>query len=150
MATTMMSSATVVPSRAIPCAGSTRDEALSPTEAAARRPGESTNTSIAKLQEIRILHHRLMAIYVYAIATVSLKGPLPGTCEETSLSAQLADSPPLVTAQTQEIDGERKNAARSAGNKRRPVTKILVESHIKRKLGELKTAYTQIEQAVPD
>jgi hypothetical protein len=49
-----------------------------------------------------------MAIYVYAIATVSLKGPLPGTSEETSLSAQLADSPPSVTAQTQEIDGERK------------------------------------------
>jgi hypothetical protein len=120
-------------------------------EASAEQSSESTNTSIAKLQEIRILHHRLMAIYVYAIAAVSLKEPLPGTSEETSLPAQSADSPPSVTAPVHKVDGERKNnAQRSLRSKRRPVTKILVGSHIKRKLDELKTAYAQIEQAVPD
>ena len=33
---------------------------------------------------------------------------------------------------------------------RRPITRVLIESHIKAKLGELRTAYVQIEQSIPN
>jgi hypothetical protein len=113
-------------------------------EAISRVPDKSSSSPDdpnSKQQQLQLLHHRLMIVYVYAIETVSESNRLPtGPRRRAALR-------PSATAARQR--GHLLQRFRLS-NKRRPVTRAFVESHIKAKLNELQAVYAQMEQSVTD
>jgi hypothetical protein len=106
----------------------------------ASRPNELLQNSsdlAAKQEELNILHHRLMAVYVHIIELVSGPERLPRGAEPSGRSRANNSG----TGYQREILQRRLRLY-----KRRPITRNLVNSHIKGKLDELKAAYVRIEQ----
>src|SRR5262249_11975029 len=97
-------------------------------------PNSSTEGPISKQHQLKLLHRRLMAVYVYELEGVQEghRRSWPRRMLAAALSMLQAEG----------------DATRSY--KRGPVTRGLVESHIKGKLRELRVAYAQIEQSVSE
>jgi hypothetical protein len=93
-------------------------------------PSISARDSISKQQTLISRHHRLMAVYTYALGKMSEPGPLP--------------------EEAKSFKRPRWKNVRQFRGRHRPITNALIESHIKAKLGELRAAYMQIEQSIPD
>jgi hypothetical protein len=116
---------------------------------------EANESAAAKQQQIKLLHARLMTVYVYAINSVSRPGPLPQGAEP------FKEWRPLTGRRMQNSQEEWQCDRDDDGNKSlrrkpdfrgwpRPVTIFLVKAHIRRRLRELRAIYTQIEQTAPD
>jgi hypothetical protein len=108
---------------------------------------------VDKCQQIEFLHYRLMVVYVYAIERTRAKGRLPAGVDlsgrerrRSSITQLLAvrSSPDVVSS-----SGVNRRSRSSRPLRHGAITRALVESHIKGKLGQLQTAYAQIEQSLP-
>lgn len=103
----------------------------------------SAQGAVFELQEIVRRHHRLLSVYVYILDLISRPGSLPAGIEPS-------ERDPKKEARTHRPEEPaRTSGIRPIRYQRRLFTRILVESHIKAKLGELKTAYAEIEQLIP-
>jgi hypothetical protein len=96
----------------------------------------------SKQPDIEFLHKRLMIAYVYAIEAISSPGRLPKGAERSENG---------MVRKSRGDNFQQEYLLRSLHiYRRRPIARNLVESHIKGKLRELRAAYVQIEQVVPD
>jgi len=116
--------------------------------------GGSTDNSMSnQQQQLEMLHYQLMAVYVYAVQTVRGPSRLPQGSEPppkqqpwvVRLRSRYRRRPPAESSSR----GAHPQKARQF-YKYRPVTRALVESHIKAKLTELRITYMEIEQSIPD
>ena len=107
------------------------------SEVTPRVPDEFSTGSIGdpnpRQQELKSLHYRLMAIYVYAMEQVAAVPP-PSWVRK------------LRTTWRSLLRVDRED--NTWQYRRRPITRALVESHVKAKTRELRRAYAQIEQSV--
>jgi hypothetical protein len=115
-------------------------------------PDGSTEHPISKQRQLMLLHHRLMAVYVYAIQGVQ-EGHRPRWRRRLlagiqSVSGREADE--QARGFRRLMVRSRRDDETSRPYKRGPITRALVDSHVKAKLRELQAAYAQIEQSVPD
>lgn len=100
--------------------------------------------AVDKCQRIKLLHYRLMVVYVYAIERTRAKGRLPAGVEPSGRAAGSR----VVTWLSR--NGVNRRSGSSQPVRHGAITRGLVESHIKGKLGQLRTVYAQIEQSLPD
>ena len=100
-------------------------------------------------------HRRLMAAYADVIKTVTSSNPLPEVVPKSArqelvntTSTALLAIPRAFNAAFNDFNELSRKPPRSY--KHKPVTKALVESHVKGKLSELQAIYAQIEQSIPE
>jgi hypothetical protein len=109
---------------------------------------------VSRQQEIRVLHKRLMAAYIYLILTVSSPGRLPMGHEgpkQNKRPFELKENAIAKEEYDSRIRFQKEYIIRRLRiYKRRPIARNLVEAHVKRKLRELRAAYVQIEQVIPE
>ncbi len=112
----------------------------------------STEDVIDKFQCIKLLHYRLMVVYVYAIEHLQAKDRIPRGVEPSGRERRrmgitrllVRGSSPYIASKLSTNYLRKPHRSMRHG----PITRALVESHIKGQLGQLRTAYVQIEQSV--
>jgi len=118
-------------------------------------PSASVENSISKQQQQLVrLHYQLMAVYVYAVNTARGPNWLPRGKEPprkkqpwvAKLESRYRRRPPTPESGQPRVHSQVQRFL----FKSRPITRALVESHIKAKLTELRTTYAEMEQFIPD
>jgi hypothetical protein len=114
-----------------------------------RRAGETLGASADDLiskqqQQLMLLHYQLMAVYVYAVEMIRGTDPLPVGKEGPLKKA----TPPWIEVLSPTMWIPQLSPKRLRLFK--PAVKALVELHIKTKLAELRMAYVEAEQLIPD
>jgi hypothetical protein len=99
-----------------------------------------TGQDALELDKVRNLHWRLVSRYMDIIDIISRPGLLPHDTHSSWLGKRFCHLFEKL---------ERARTVHNNASRRRPVTRALVESHIKRKLQELQGVYAQVEQSLP-